>query len=83
MEFQDQLAMTLLPVRPGSAVSAPSSGLADLPETRRHWTQEVTRDASQKSRTDVSESVFGLSLPPAELVFRPCVFQFQFPLLGL
>lgn len=29
------------------------------------------------------ESVFGLSLTSAELVFRPCVFQFQFSFLCL
>lgn len=77
--------MTLLPARPGGAVSSlpPCKGLADVPEPRGHWTQQVTLAAGQKSTTDVSESVFGLSLPSAELVFRPCVFQFQLPLLGL
>lgn len=33
--------------------------------------------------TEALESVFGLGLPPAELVFRPRVFQFQFSFLRL
>lgn len=50
VEFQDLLAMTLLPARPGSAASSqPVLGLADLPEASRARPGQVTRDASQKA----------------------------------
>lgn len=43
----------------------------------------VTRASSQKVGLEALKSVLGLSLPSAELVFGPRVFQFQFSLLGL
>lgn len=78
VEAQDQPHETLL-VPEGSAVSS-HRGPGCCPGAVQHRRSPGTQP---RSRAEESESVFGLSLAPAELVFRPSVLQLQLSLLGL
>lgn len=65
------------PSRQHSTPARPVSEGQERSDTVSHLGQEP------KHGTEVLESVFGLSLTSTELIFRPCVFQFQFPFLRL